>query len=97
MLPVPRKGSLPQLVAGGCAVPPCLAAGRDGEAQEQSHGSQGHQSWEYREFSISGVSLVWKEARPTPKSGREGIIESAWLGRTFKSIKSNRSPALRPH
>lgn len=30
------------------------------------------QSCEYREFSISGVSFEWKEARPTLKSGGRG-------------------------
>lgn len=40
MLLVPGGGGpCPSTVARGCAVPPCLAgAGRDGEAQEQSHG-----------------------------------------------------------
>lgn len=60
MLLVPRKGSLSQCGGTGlCGAPLPGCGGEDGEAQEQSRGSRGHQSWEYREFSISGVSLVW--------------------------------------
>lgn len=69
-------GSLSQRGDTGLCGVPRPAAGV-WEAQDQSRGRRGRQSWEYREFSISGGSLAWNEGMPTPKSaGRRRAVST---------------------
>lgn len=78
-----RRGPCPcpSTAARGCAVPPPPGSGRCGEGWGGAGAVPRRPGWpqscEYSEFSISGDSLAWKGARPTPKSAGRGKRASA--------------------
>lgn len=79
--PSSQAGSLSQHSGPGlCGAPP-PGSGRCGEGWGGAGAVPRRPGWpqscEYSEFSISGDSLAWKGARPTPKSAGRGKRASA--------------------